>query len=164
MEDRENVRFLESNLARQLAWINAADSKISFVFAIDTAMLGLLAAISPAKVGDWTVVPAVLAAVAAVLVLISLILLSLASFPRTKGPKSSVVYFGSISQMDVDQFKESVFEMSIESYVDDLCAQCHRNAKISQRKYSWVQRASVALYLSVVPWSLSIYMLYMIGD
>jgi len=163
INNTERISFLEENLARQLAWISAADSKISFVFAIDTAMLGLLAAVSPMAVCSWRVAPAVFAGFAAVFGLTSLILLSLASFPRTKGPKSSLIFFGGIAQRDASQFKESVCEMSPESHLDDLCAQCHRNAEIADRKFAWVQWATVALYLSVVPWFCAIYLLYKVG-
>ena len=158
--DTDLVSFLEKNLARQISWISAADSKISFVFAIDTAMLGLLAAVSPKAASSWAVAPAIFAAFAALCGLASLAFLSLASFPRTKGPKSSLIFFGGIARRDVDQFRKAACEMSTESHFDDLCVQCHRNAEIAKRKFVWVQRALVALYLSVAPWCLAIYLLY----
>ncbi len=163
ISDTDQISFLEKNLARQIAWISAADSKISFVFAIDTALLGLLAAVSPKQASSWTVAPAIFAAFAAVFVLASLIFLSLASFPRTKGPKSSLIFFGGIVQRDADQFRRAMCEMSAESHIDDLCVQCHRNAEIAERKFVWVQRAMVTLYLSVAPWFLAIYLLYNVG-
>ncbi len=156
--------FLEANLSRQIAWIGAADSKISFVFAINTAMLGVLAAVSPRATDSWAVAPAIFAAFAAVFGLASLIFLSLASFPRTKGPKSSLIYFSGIAQRDANQFKQATCQMSTESYIDDLCAQCHRNAEIAERKFVWVQRALIALYLSVAPWCLAVYLLYNTGS
>jgi hypothetical protein len=164
INDTERISFLEKNLTRQIAWISAADSKISFVFAIDTAMLGFLAAVSPKAASGWAVAPAIFAAFAAVFGLTSLIFLSLASFPRTKGPKSSLIFFGGIAQRDADQFRKATCEMSTESHFDDLCAQCHRNAEIAERKFVWVQRALVALYLSVAPWCLATYLLYNNGS
>ena len=53
MNDIDRVGFLETNLMRQLGWIAAADSKGSFAFAINTAMLGLLAAVSPKSSAAW---------------------------------------------------------------------------------------------------------------
>jgi len=158
--DTGRIQFLEKNLDRQMAWIRAAESKISFVFAIDIAMLGLLAAISPKEANIWTIAPAIFAAFAAFFGLMSLIFLSVASFPRTKGPKSSLIYFAGIGQRDADQFGRAAREMSAEAYIDDLCIQCHRNAEIAERKFAWVQRAMVALYLSVAPWFFAIYLLY----
>jgi hypothetical protein len=160
MINADLVSFLEKNLTRQIAWISAADSKISFILAIDTAMLGFLAAVSPKAAGGWEVAPAICAAFAAVFGLTSLIFLSLASFPRTKGPKGSLIFFGGIAQRDAVQFRKATSEMSTESHFDDLCAQCHRNAGIAERKFVWVQRALIALYLSATPWCLAIYLLY----
>ena len=154
------ISFLEKNLARQLAWIAAADSKTPFVLAINTAMLGLLAAVSPKSIKDWTTAPAIFASLAAALGLAGLIFLSLASFPRTKGPKGSLVFFGEIAKRDPGQFHAAACDLSVEAYVDDLCAQCHRNATIASSKFAWVQRSLLALYLSIVPWCLAVYLLY----
>jgi hypothetical protein len=160
VEESERISFLEANLSRQLIWISAADSKASFVFAITTAMLGVLAAIAPKTVGGWTTAAAIFASFAVVLAGATLLFLSIASFPRTKGPKGSLIYCGGISQKDVVQFSEAVCELSPQSYLDDLCSQCHRNAEIADRKFAWVQRALIALYLSVIPWALALYLLY----
>lgn len=160
MNDSNGVVFLEKNLARQLAWIAAADSKISFVFAVDMAMLGVLAALSPKQAAGWTVATAVFGALAALACVASLALLSVASFPRTRGPKGSLVFFGGISKRELRQFIESVCQLTTEAYVEDLCAQCHRNAEIAESKFAWVQRALLALYLSVAPWALAVYLLY----
>jgi len=156
----ERVSFLETNLARQLAWVAAADSKTSFVFAVNTAMLGLLAAASPKAVSGWAIAPAIFAAFAAALGLASLVLLSLAAFPRTKGPKGSLVFFGGIAKREAGQFHTAACGVTVEAYVDDLCAQCHRNAEIADSKFAWVQRSLFALYLEVVPWCLAVYLLY----
>lgn len=160
MSDIDQVDFLEANLARQLGWIAAADSKVSFVFAIDTAMLGVLAAVSPTTGSAWGVAPAICAAFAVALGLATLLFLCFASFPRTKGPKSSLVYCGGIAQRDANQFRDAVARLSLESYATDLAAQCHRNAEIASRKFIWVQRALVSLYLSVLPWGVAILLLY----
>ena len=160
MSDIDRVTFLEGSLGRQLRWIAAADSKASFVFAIDTAMLGLLAAVAPKSGAAWAVAPAIFASFAAAFGLATLLFLSIASFPRTKGPKSSLIYFAGIAQRDGDQFEKAVSEISRESYATDLAAQCHRNAEIANRKFAWVQRSLVCLYLSVLPWGVAVFLLY----
>ena len=160
MSDIDQVSFLEANLARQLGWIAAADSKASFGFAIDTAMLGLLAAVSPKSGSAWAVAPAIFASFAAAFGLATLLFLSFASFPRTKGPKNSLIYFAGIAQRDVDQFGGAVAELSQQAYTADLSAQCHKNAEFASRKFTWVQRALVCLYLSVLPWGITIFLLY----
>ncbi len=164
MEITERIRFLETNLGRQLSWIGAADSRSALAFALNTGMLGVLAAISPKQATAWAVAPAVFASFAVVFALGSLVCLTFASFPRVDGPRGSLVFFGGIAQRTAEQFKEAVNVLSDESYVDDLANQCHRNAEIANRKFSWVQRAFVCLYLAVPPWGLAIFLLYNVGE
>lgn len=160
MSNDEKRNILESNLARQLGWIAAADSKISFVFAIDTAMLGLLAVISPTSVCAWSTAPAIFATLATILILGSLLLLSFASFPRTEGPKNSLIYFGGIVKKSSEQFSNTILNLNTNDYIVDLTLQIHRNAEIAYCKTKWVQRALISMYASLIPWVLAIYLLY----
>jgi len=163
VETTERIRFLEANLDRQLSWIRATDSKLALAFALNTGMLGVLAAVSPKQACAWDVAPAIFASFAAAFALASLVCLTFASFPRTEGPRGSLVFFGGIAQRTATQFKEAVAALSDESYIDDLANQCHRNAEIANRKFSWVQRAFICLYLAVPPWGLAVFLLYNIG-
>ncbi|MBZ0097769.1 MAG: hypothetical protein K8F30_01715, partial [Taibaiella sp.] len=65
MEKEALIKLLEGNLARQLSWIASADSKITFAFALNTSMLGVLGAISPKTAEEWSVVPATVALITA---------------------------------------------------------------------------------------------------
>jgi hypothetical protein len=163
METTERIRFLEANLGRQLSWIRAADSRLTLAFALNTGMLGVLAAVSPKQATAWAVAPAIFASFAAAFALASLICLTFASFPRVKGPRGSLVFFEGIAQHTAAQFKEAVTALSDESYIDDLVNQCHRNAEIASRKFSWVQRAFICLYLAVPAWGVAVFLLYNIG-
>ena len=159
MDHSAQIDFLEANLSRQISFIAAADSKVSFVLAVNTAMLGLLAAVVPRALRDWELVPGLLSVASALLAIASLIFLSLASFPRTTGPKTSLLFFGGITARSADQYMAAVHEASWETYLDDLCFQCYRNAEIAKAKHSWVQHAMVALYLSIPPWCTALFML-----
>lgn len=160
MEDTERIAFLESNLARQLAWIAAADSKMSFVFAAAVAMLGVLAALAPTESHAWTTAAAVFVSFALAFSAASLVSLSAATFPRTKGPKGSMIYCGGIAQRSADQFLTAVKGLSREQYADDLAMQCHRNAEIADRKFAWVRRSLVCLFLAAPAWAFAVYLLY----
>ncbi len=160
MDISEKISLLESNLARQLSWISAAESKGSFIFAVDTALLGVLAAIAPSTSASWNIAPAIFASFTLLFAGTSLLFLSFASFPRTTGPKGSVIYFGGIVQRDTSQYGSAISELTNESYCTDLVAQCHRNAEIANQKFIWIQRALVCLYLSTSPWVAAIYLLY----
>ena len=152
--------LLEANLARQLQWIGAADTKATFAFTLVTAMLGVLAAIAPRSPAEWTVTPAVFASLAALLGVVALLFVSFASFPRTKGPPGSLVYCGGVARRSASEFKGAVDSLSVEEYVADLASQCHRNAEIAMQKFVWVQRALLCLYISVLPWALTLWLLY----
>jgi hypothetical protein len=160
MEVSDRIAFLEANLARQLHWIRLADSKVAFVFTANTAMLGILAGIAPASTASWTTAPAICASFALAFGIAGLLFLSFAAFPRTGGPKGSLLFFGGIAQRDSEQFKRAVLSLSHEAYIDDLSTQCHRNGEIATQKFAWVQRALFCLYLSVIPWGLSLWLLY----
>lgn len=159
MDDHEAIRVLEGSLNRLLGWIAAADSRFSAVLAIDTAMLGVLAAITPSH-ADWTIPAAISASIAALLLGASLLFLALSTFPRTTGPRGSLVYFGGIAALEADQYFRLVREITTDKYIEDLAAQCHRNAEIADKKFKWVKRAMAALLLSLTPWAISLYLLY----
>ncbi|MGH7381286.1 MAG: Pycsar system effector family protein [Candidatus Methylomirabilales bacterium] len=159
MDEQETIRVLEANLSRLLGWIVAAESRLSTVLAIDTAMLGVLAAMTPSPAA-WNVAPAIFASLSALLLGASLLFLSFASFPRTSGPGGSLVYFGGIATHEPDQYQRLVSEMTANQYIQDLAHQCHRNAEIADKKFKWIKWAMASLLLSLIPWALSVYLLY----
>ena len=137
MDHQELVPLLETNLSRQLHWISATDSKTAFAVTLATVMLRVLAAVAPDDAEAWDKAPAIFASLAAALGVASLLSATLATFPRTKGPKDSFIYCGGIAERTLDQFRKSVSTMTSDSYVSDLAAQCHRNAEIATAKLPW---------------------------
>jgi hypothetical protein len=152
----QRVSVIETSLSRQLAWIAAADAKSGFVFAVATAMLGLLAATAP-PFGGWTPLGVSLGVVTAVLLLGSLAGALAAVFPRTKGPRISVIFFGGITSRNVDAFRSDVHSLSEETYEEDLIQQCYVNAVIAGSKYHKVKIAAYLLVAAVVPWAATAY-------
>lgn len=160
MESKERITLLEANLARQLQWIAWSDTKSAFIFSVTAAMVGLLAAASPTGIGTWTTPQAVSASFTVAAAAAAFIFLSLATFPRTDGPKGSLVYCGGVARRDQAQFGDEILKVSIEQYAKDLAAQCHRNAVIACEKFKWIQRAMISLYLAVAPWAVAVWLLY----
>ena len=159
MNEDAAISRAEAELDRLLGWVRAAESRLALVLPLSTAMLGALAVLAP-PVSKWTVLGGIAAAFAAVLLFLSIVFAACASFPRTSGPKGSLVYFGGIVSRDLPQYKEAVSSTMPEAYLDDLRTQCHRNAQIAERKYAWVQRSMACLLLSSLPWGLSLFILY----
>lgn len=160
MDKKHLGQVLEDNLARQLHWISSADSKAAFIFSLNAAMLGLLATAAPAYPTSWTIAPAIATAFCVASAFASLVFLSLATFPKTDGPKGSMLYCGGIAQRDLAEYAELMNGVSLDIYINDLTSQCHRNAVIANEKFKWIQRAMVSLYLGITPWALSIWLLY----
>ncbi len=150
---------LEKELSRLLAWIQAAETRIGLVLPLSTAMLGVLAVLAP-TFSKWTIFPAIMSAFSVLLLVLSVAFSALASFPRTSGPKGSLIYFGGIASMELEQYQEVSKKLDLDEYIDDLIKQCHRNAQIAERKYGWIRRALGCLFISAVPWALSVYLLY----
>lgn len=161
VEDRlvTSVLRAEKELARLLEWGRAAESRLTLVLSLSTAMLGALAMLAP-PASKWTVVEGIASSFAALLLLLSIMFAALASFPRTTGPKGSLIYFGGITTRNLNQYEAAVKSLTLEEYFDDLIRQCHRNAQIAERKYTWVQRSMVCLFLAALPWGLSLFVLY----
>jgi hypothetical protein len=159
MESNELKDLIERNLERQLGWIRAADSRGGMAAALSTAMLGVLAAVSPPWEG-WRIAPAIFVSFAAVLLLLSLVCLTMAAFPRVTGPRGSLIFFGGIAQRTEEQFEREILTMGGTSYLEDLIKQCHRNAEIASRKFHYVQWALIFLYSAVAPWAIAVLLLY----
>ena len=146
-------------LSRQLSWISAADSKISSIFAINGAMLGVLAAlISPIE--KWTIFCAIMAAFSAVPLFGSMISLALAIFPRLSGPKGSLIYFGEIVSRSEDSYVQEVYNMDDNLFKEDMLRQVYRNAEIAQTKFNCVKWAMIQTFTGFLPWLVAIWCLY----
>jgi len=162
MSSHPDVELLHKTLDRMLYWIAAADNKVPPILAIDTTMLGILAAIAP-KPRDWGPETVALAVVVLLLLSSSLFFLFCASFPRTDGPKGSLVFFGGITDRKESVFISDISSVSILDYCNDLATQCYRNAEIAGLKYRYVRLAMTTLLLAIVPWMLAVYLLYSVG-
>jgi hypothetical protein len=160
MPEQDRTETLERLLDRQLSWVTAANERIGTPMALATGMLGVLAALSPGRACQWTCAPGAFAAASAAGLLYSLVCCSLAVFPRTKAPHDSMVYFGGIAARDRSALVESLLERSDKDHLQDLAQQVHVNAQIAATKFRWVQRAMLALLLSVPPWLVALLLLY----
>ena len=155
----DKIDFLEKNLGRQLAWIQASDTRLALVLPLSTAMLGTLGILAPAA-NSWPLCSEVITVFAVVLLSLSIFFCACASFPRTDGPKRSMIFFGRIATQKIDQFRDSVASLSDEEYIEDLTKQCHINAQVAMIKYIWVKRSLASLFWATPPWALAVYLLY----
>ena len=155
----DKIDYLEKELARLLDWIKTADTRISLILPLATAMLGAVAALTP-SFSKWTWCIGISIGLSVILLACSLIFISVALFPRTNGPNNSMIFFGGISSGDLETFRNAVNELESDNYINDLINQCYINAKIASIKFKWVKKSLMFLLFSSIPWFYTIYILY----
>lgn len=155
----EKIDFLEKTLARLLDWINKVDTKITLIMAIDIAMLGILFSEAP-SVSDYSTVLIICLVFSTITIFISLLFLLFSTFPITRGPDDSMIYFGKIVNKTLEEYESDLGAYQEENYIEDLIQQCHRNAEIANRKYKLLQRSLRALFVCIIPWLISLYLIF----
>lgn len=149
----------ETILSMQLEWIRGVDNKGSLVIGLATAMLAMVAAVTPAR-AELTCPNIFTALVGATAPMLCVLWCGLASFPHTHGPSGSMVYFGTIASRPFPAYAKAASEQSEREYLVDLVAQCHRNAQIAACKYKHIGRGLLALFVGVPVWLICCYFLY----
>lgn len=153
------IDYLEKELARLLDWIKTADTRISLILPLTTAMLGAIAVLTPVY-SKWTWCIGVSVLISVLLLASSLISISIALFPRTSGPVNSMIFFGGIQARTLERFRDEVDNFDEEKYEIDLTNQCFINAKIANIKFKWVKKSLTFLLVGSIPWFYTIYVLY----
>ncbi len=155
--EQEQLEAAEKRLDRLLDWVSRSDTKFSVVLGVDASMLGFLATSAPS--GAVPVTTIVVAALAAALLVASLVFVYRGTYPRTKGPGGSLVHFGSVAGEDVEDFKARFRSCDARGHLDDVLRQVHRNAEILDRKFAELRRAYRCLLAAVIPWAVALYLL-----
>jgi hypothetical protein len=145
---------------RHLAWIAAAEVKVGVIVAIQTAMLGgLAAAFSVSDLAARTAWAYLATLSAAGLGVLSIFCAAMVLMPRTSGPETSLLFFAKVTNFSPEEYFEKFLKSSPEELLRDWTAQIHRNAEIAMDKYFWVRRSIGWAFFSTVPWIFSIGML-----
>ncbi|MBA2880185.1 hypothetical protein HNR65_000492 [Desulfosalsimonas propionicica] len=158
----QTIDQMERELDRLLTWVRAADTRVTLVLPLDTAMLGALAAVASDTCGwnTWQVIWGLLSVIP---LTASLVFLALATFPRTDGPRNSLVFFGGIANRTEREFRDAVQAVDEAGYAEDLISQCHVNAVIAVKKFRWIKLSLLSVFIAAIPWFLSIYSMYQVG-
>src|SRR5690349_5288788 len=130
MDDKAEIDEMKWALERQLGWIQSADTKLTILVPVPTAMLGI-SWLSAEKVSAmaWSSLLPMLAAFG--LLGLSLVFSALSVVPRTNGPGSSNIFFGKIAHVTAPQYRSVVGSRSEADYLCDLIGQVHINAEIA---------------------------------
>ena len=149
------LQTIQWMIERQLAWIAAADSKIAVVIAIDTAMMAALAAAytSAKVIVPWAVAMSICAAL---LMVVAMACAAMSLLPRTSGPQSSLLFFGTVAQSPAADYVAKVNSASNDELLADFALQAHRNAEIAAAKHRWVRRSVFWSFLAAIPWTFAV--------
>lgn len=149
----------EKILSLQLEWVKTADSKVSPLFAINIAMLGLLAPLLK-MLAAWTIAAAIFSTIAVILLALSMLFLALAIFPQLDGPKESNVFFAGIAKQSEEKYKINTLSADEKEYENDILSQAYRNAEIANSKYLNLKLSFLFTFASILPWLAAVYFLY----
>ena len=155
----ERLEVADQALARNLAWIAAADAKAPTVLAIDYAMLAVLATLIP-NLAMVQTTALIAAAIAGAMLLASVGYLSAVVFPHFTGLKRTSIFFVTAAAQSEQEYVQRVASGPTTELIEDIATQAYRNAVIAKSKYRNLRSAMLLLFLSTVPWITAIALLY----
>lgn len=145
---------------RTLGWIATADTKVGVAVAIDTALIGGLAAIfttsDPSQRSAWAYLASFSSSFCMV---IAVFCAGMAAIPRMLGPVHSLIFFGRIVERSESDYSLAFTTMTPEAFLRDLTVQIHRNSQIANSKHLWVRKSLSWSFVGGIPWIASVLLL-----
>lgn len=153
------IELYEKSLERMLAWVQASESRLGIIVPTATSMLGVMSGLAGfARSFNWLLYFALILSV--IFLILSLVFAFFAVYPRVNGPKDSLIFFGKVKMLSVEDFRLKMDSASESSYAEDLLRQIHVNAQIADEKYSWIRRSMSCLMFAAVPWMVVVYLIF----
>lgn len=159
-DDKERIEAAQWLFERTLGWISTADVKVGVAIALDTAMLGGLAAAFAGS--DYHLRTAwcyFFVTVATVGMAFAMFCAGMAALPRVRGPVKSMIFFGRVAEKDADAYVDEFSTMTEKEFLADLTMQIHRNSEIACDKHHWLRKSLFWSFLSSGMWILAIVLL-----
>lgn len=154
----ERIQVAQWVLDKQLGWIAAADAKIAVIVALDTAVFAALAT-AYAATKNPTAWASLASLATGALLVIALACAAISLFPRTDGPKQSLIFFGPVATEAYSDYIAALSDATLDKLHEDIAAQIHRNAEIAMLKHTWVRKSMRWSFLASAPWVIAIYLL-----
>lgn len=146
------MELAPKQLDRVLAFFARVEAKASFVFAINSAMLGTLAVhVERSDLKSW---PHMLSLIfAGIGLAVSFFYVYRCSYPNLKGGRSSLIYFREIAALREQQFVKNFRSISEDDFIDDTLSQVWRNSQILNQKFKALKVAFILTGASLIPWT-----------
>ncbi len=145
MRNEDQVAFADFLEGTVRETISLADTKSGVVLAAAAAGLGFIlsnGSISNALFDQKETFVGMLSLGALIVFSLAAGASFMAIFPRTKGPKLSLVAFGSVSQFTQDRYLEELVSVTEDEYREHRIRHLHNHCGICAKKFVWL-RASM---------------------
>ena len=153
MDDKAAQELANKQLDRVLGFFPRVETKVSFLFAMNSGLLAILAL--NLQIADFYRWYLIIPAIAAVLLLAaSLYFVYRCTFPQLKGGANSLIYFREIAKKTEAGFITEVLAQDDEKYARELLGQVWRNSEILKIKYDAMKVAFILAALALIPWLL----------
>ena len=148
-------------------WISNMDTKVSFALALAGILIGIIFSeglpnafqriteVSKlAELNGGEIIASVLVGLLYLISFLSIICFMLAIIARVKNSNNapSIYFFGSVSTMDLQDYKDKLNQMNEKEIVEDLEEQIHTNSRICSQKAKWYNKGIKLLVATVVLW------------
>lgn len=148
-------------------WISNIDTKISFALALAGVLIGIIFSTgfpgALLRVGEVSklselnggeIIAAVLVCLLYIVSFLSILYFMLVIIARVKNLNNSqsIYFFGSISAMDLQDYKYKVNNMTEQEIIEDLEEQIHTNSKICIEKAKCYNRGIKFLLVTIILW------------
>lgn len=151
MQNNERLNIASKQLDRVLSFFARVEAKASFIFAVNSTLLALIALnFHKEDFSRWYIVGP--AALSVLLVGISLIFVYRCTFPSLKGGSNSLIYFREIAKRREAEYVEQFSDIDEDALARDFIAQTWRNSEILTAKYDSMKIAFIMSALSLIPW------------
>jgi hypothetical protein len=142
----------EKQLDRVLSFFPRVEAKGSFLFALNTGLLALVAL--NLQIDDFRVWFLILPAIVVFLLTgVSLYFLYRCSFPWLKGGANSLIYFREIAKRTEAKFIDEFMAQSDDAHIRDLLGQAWRNSEILKMKFDAIKIAFILSAITLLPWT-----------
>lgn len=145
------VARAEKQLDRTLSFFARVESKASFLFGLNTGLLGIVALNFRAS-DLQAVVFLVPGLIFMLLIAASMCSLYRCFFPHLRGGTDSLIYFRSIAVLDAANFSSRFLQRSDADHGADLSEQIWRNSEILRTKYDALERGFRCSLVAMIPW------------
>ena len=170
-QQQENRAFKKEDAYETLniinTWIGNMDTKVSFALALVGVLIGVIfekgmpgafdriSQVSKlAELSGGEIIAAILVLLLYLSGLTSILCFMLSIIARIKNLNNapSIFFFGSISNMTLENYKNSVKNMEEKDIIDDIEEQIHTNSRICSLKAKWYNRGIKFLLITVILW------------